>query len=101
LLIDPFPPGPRDPQGIHGAIWEQVEDAPFTLPDEKPLTLVAYECDLTTRAYIEPVAAGDELPSMPLFLAPGTHVPVPLETTYRSAFAGMPRRWRTVLEAPV
>jgi hypothetical protein len=100
LLIDPFPPGPRDPQGIHGAIWEQVEDAAFTLPDEKPLTLVAYECDLTTRAYIEPVAAGDELPSMPLFLAPASHVPVPLEITYASAFAGMPRRWRTVLEAP-
>src|SRR6266404_2172452 len=56
LIVDPFPPGPRDPHGIHAAIWEEVEDAPFRLPEDKRLTLVAYECDLTTRAYIEPVA---------------------------------------------
>src|SRR5262245_49595391 len=24
LLIDPFPPGPRDPQGVHAAIWAEV-----------------------------------------------------------------------------
>ena len=98
LLLDPFPPGPRDPHGIHGAIWEQVNDQSFELPEDKPLTLVAYECDLTTRAYIEPVAVGDSLPPMPLFLAPGAHVLVPLEAAYQTAFAGMPRRWRSVLE---
>ena len=26
LIVDPFPPGPRDPHGIHAAIWEQVQD---------------------------------------------------------------------------
>jgi hypothetical protein len=98
LILDPLPPGPRDPQGVHSAIWERYENEPFILPDDKPLTLVAYECDLTTRAYIEPIAVGDELPSMPLFLAPHAHVPVPLEATYRTAFEAMPRRWRTVLE---
>src|SRR5207245_700876 len=66
LLVDPFPPGRRDPNGIHAAIWEEVQDDPFPLPADKPLTLVAYECDLTTRAYIEPVAVGDVLPAMPL-----------------------------------
>jgi hypothetical protein len=62
------------------------------------LTLVAYESSVTVRAYVEPVAVGDDLPDMPLFLEPGAHVPVPLEATYRSAFAAVPRRWRTVLE---
>jgi hypothetical protein len=70
------------------------------LPPNKPLTLVAYECDLTTRAYIEPVAVGDPLPDMPLFLEPHGHVLVPLEAAYQAAFAGMPRRWREVLEPP-
>ncbi len=99
LLIDPFPPGRRDPNGIHAAIWEEVEDEPFQLPADKSLTLVAYECDLTTRAYIEPVAVGDVLPAMPLFLAPNGCVMTPLEATYLTAFAVMPRRWRRVLEA--
>jgi hypothetical protein len=99
LLADPFPPGPRDPNGIHAAIWAQVENVPWHLPDDKRLTLVAYECDLTTRAYIEPVAVRDLLPNMPLFLAPNSHVQVPLEATYQTAFAFMPRRWQRVLEA--
>lgn len=100
LIVDPFPPSPRDPNGVHAAIWEEVEDDAFSLPADKPLTLVAYECDLTTRAYIEPVAVGDVLPDMPLFLEPNAHVKVPLEATYQTAFAVMPRRWRRVLEAP-
>ena len=59
LIIDPFPPGPRDPSGLHAAIWEEVRDEPFQPPEDKPLTLVAYESGLTTRAYIEPVSVGD------------------------------------------
>jgi hypothetical protein len=98
LILDPFPPSPRDPDGIHAAVWGEVEDTPFVLPKDKPLTLVAYECDLTTRAYIEPIAVGDPLPNMPLFVEPSCHVSVPLETTYETAFADMPRRWRSVLE---
>ena len=98
LIIDPFPPGPRDPNGVHAAIWQEVEDTPFVLPADKPLTLVAYECDLKTRAYIEPIAVGDTLPDMALFLAPDVWVKVPLEATYQTAFAVMPRRWRRVLE---
>jgi hypothetical protein len=100
LLVDPFPPGPRDPSGVHAAIWAEVKDDPFSLPADKPLTLAAYECDLITRAYIEPVAVGDVLPDMPLFLEPNGCVNVPLEATYETAFAVMPRRWRDELQPP-
>jgi hypothetical protein len=99
LIVDPFPPTPRDPNGVHAAIWEEVEDDSFEPPADKPLTLVAYECDLTTRAYIEPVAVGDALPDMPLYLAPNLYVKVPLEAKYQTAFAVMPRRWQRVLES--
>jgi hypothetical protein len=98
LILDVQPPTSRDPQGIHGAIWEELTGQVFLAPAEKPLTLVAYESNTTVRAYVEPVAVGDDLPDMPLFLERGAHVRVPLEATYRSAFAAVPRRWRTVLE---
>jgi hypothetical protein len=101
LLVDPFPPGRRDPNGIHAAIWEEVEDEPFVLPNNQARTFVAYECDLTTRAYIELVTVGAPLPEMPLFLEPACHVLIPMEATYQSAFASMPRRWRSVLEEPL
>jgi hypothetical protein len=101
LIMDPFPSGPRDPSGVHGAIWEQVQDDPFPVSREQPLTLVAYECGLTTRAYIELAAVGQPLPDMPLFLVPDGCVMVPMEATYEAAFAVMPRRWRSVLEPAI
>jgi hypothetical protein len=100
LIIDPFPPGPRDPDGVHALIWRELHPEPFRLPPETPLTLVAYEAGAPTRAYIEPVAVGGRLPDMPLFIGPGRHVIVPLEETYQSAFQVQPRRWRTVLAPP-
>ncbi len=98
LIVDPFPPGRRDPNGIHAAIWEEVKDDPFQLPPDRQITLAAYECGLTTRAYIELVAVGEALPDMPLFLDTDFHVMVPLEATYQTAFAVMPQRRRQVLE---
>jgi hypothetical protein len=97
LLLDPFPPGRRDPNGIHAAIWEQFTDEPFELPSAKPLTMVSYEAAFSTRAYIEAVAVGDALLDMPLFLAPGLHVLVPLEATYQAAWDSVPARWQRVI----
>jgi hypothetical protein len=98
LLIDPFPPGRRDPHGIHGAIWAMVDDEPFRVPPERPLTLVAYQCGLTTQAHIETIAVGEPVPDMPLFLDPEGYILVPLEATYRSAWDTVPARWQRVIE---
>ncbi len=98
LILDLQPPTSRDPQGIHGAIWDEVAGEEYVRPADKPLTLAAYESGAGVRAFIEPVAVGDPLIDMPLFLAPGRYVPVPLEATYRTAFDSVPRRRRTVLE---
>lgn len=98
LILDLHPPGRRDPDGIHGAIWEEYEGESYDLPADKPLTLAAYESALTVRAYVKQVAVGDVLPDMPLFLEPGGHVLVPLEATYEAAYRGVPRRWQRVLE---
>lgn len=98
LIIDLFPPGPRDPHGIHAAIWDEIAAQEYALPADKPLTVAAYETALTVRAYVRHVAVGDPLPDMPLFLEPNGCVQAPLEATYQTAFAAMPRRWRRVLE---
>jgi hypothetical protein len=100
LIVDVQPPGPRDPQGIHGAIWAEVSDDSYRAPADKPLTLAAYSAGAVKTAYVEPVAVGDALPDMPLFLTPEHYVNVPLEATYQAAWRGVPRRWREVLEGP-
>ncbi|MGO9600159.1 MAG: DUF4058 family protein [Isosphaeraceae bacterium] len=98
LILDLQPPTRRDPQGIHGAIWDEVAGEPYDRPADKPLTLAAYESGSIVRAHVQPVAVNDPLINMPLFLEPGCYVEVPLEETYQAAFASVPRRWRGVLE---
>lgn len=81
-------------------IWGEMSDDEFHLPEAKPLTLVSYECELVTRAYVEPVAVADVLPDMPLFLEENGCIQMPLETTYMTAFNLLPLRWRDVLQPP-
>ena len=102
LVVDPFPPGPRDPQGIHQAIWEQFTDAPFELPPEKPLTIAAYQAMPNLTTYIEPIAVGDPLPVMPLFLDWNLHINVPLEESYQTTWNVLPVELRRLvdLESP-
>jgi hypothetical protein len=100
LLIDLVPPGPHDPQGVHGALWQKVADSGYEAPPDRPLTLASYDAGPPLAAYVQPVSAGDALPDMPLFLQPETYVNVPLEATYRGAWEGVPRRCRRVLDAP-
>jgi hypothetical protein len=90
LVIDLHAPGPRDPQGIHGVIWSEFEDESYEVPAGKPLTLAAYVGGVTRFAYVYPVAVGDVLPEMPLFIDPEEYLDVPLERTYQQAFADVP-----------
>lgn len=100
LIVDLFPPGPRDPHGIHAAIWGEFSDERIEPTPDEPLTLAAYSAGPQKRGYIEPTAVGRALIEMPLFLTPETYVNVPLEETYQAAFRGVPSKWRTVLEQP-
>lgn len=36
LIVDILPPTPRDPQGMHKAVWDEIEEEPFELPAGKP-----------------------------------------------------------------
>jgi hypothetical protein len=100
LVIDVFPPGKRDPQGIHKAIWDEFQEEDLTLPPGQPLTLVSYEAGLECVAYVEFCGVGDPLPEMPLFLKPGFYVSVPLDATYQTAWAAFPNVLKGLLESP-
>jgi hypothetical protein len=99
LLADLFPPGPRDPQGIHGALWQRLGGDAYEQPSDKPLTLAAYSAGPIPTAYVEAVAVGDVLPDMPLFLTPDEYVNVPLEASYQIAYGRVPRFYRNILDA--
>jgi hypothetical protein len=100
LVIDLFPPGPRDPYGVGKAIWDEFQEEDFELPPDKPLTLAAFDAGTERVAYMEFVAVGDSLPNMPLFLKPEVYVPAPLETTYQTTWSVFPAPLKGLLESP-
>jgi hypothetical protein len=100
LLVDLFPPGPGDPDGMHGLVRRRLErwEEPYALPADRPLTLASYAVGPQIEIYLEHLAVGARLPEMPLFLSADRYVNVPLEATYQEAYRGMPAFWRDVLE---
>lgn len=97
LVVDLFPPSPRDPQGIHKVIWDEIADEPFALPAGKSLTVAAYDASDPKTAYVEPVAVGDVLPDLPIFLSPGLYVLAPLESSYQTTWSKCPEILREVV----
>lgn len=98
LIVDLFPPSKHDPQGIHRAIWDELEESEFMLPADEPLTLAAYVAESPITAHIEPIAVGREMPDMPAYLDPSHYVPIPLEATYQATWRTCPASLRAVVE---
>ena len=103
LLIDPFPPGPRDPYSLHKAIWDDFEDVPFDLPADERLLLAAYRAgdpsfESPAVAYLEPLAVGAAMPDMPAWIDRDAFVDVPLESSYNAAWVTCPADFRTLVE---
>ena len=98
LVVDLFPPTPRDPQGIHKAIWDEFGDEPFEAPPGKPLTVASYIGGDLPTAYVESVGVGDPLPSLPIFLSETRYIPAPLEATYMQAWAVFPAMLKELID---
>jgi len=93
LLIDPLPPTP-DPD----ALWKELTGKPLPRAEGKPLTLASYAAlgdNSAFTGFVEPLAVGDRLNDMSLFLTerfrpggrvpPGFHVPARLKETNESS----------------
>ena len=76
LVIDLFPPTPRDPQGIHKAIWDEISEERFELPADKRLTVASYVAGPSRSAYVDPgrrrrrTAVGPAVPRPPVTTSP-------------------------------
>jgi Protein of unknown function (DUF4058) len=101
LVVDLFPPTPRDPFGMHKAIWDEIVEEDFMFPAGKDRILASYETGGVRAAYVEPVGVGDSLPDMPLFLTNDMHVKVPLEPTYQATWDVSPKGLREAVETGV
>ena len=101
LVVDLFPPTPRDPFGLHKAIWDEIVEEDFAFPEGKDRILASYETGNVRAAYVEPVGIGDKLPDMPLFLANDWHILVPLEPTYQATWDASPEEMRQAVETGV
>lgn len=99
LIVDLFPPGPRDPLGLHALIWE-TDNVPFPNEEDKYLSCIAYRSDIDAEVFLEPAAVGDVVPEMPLFLTPETYINVPLDAAYQAAWEAVPAVWRETLASP-
>jgi hypothetical protein len=101
LIVDLFPPTPRDPLGIHKRIWDEFADEPFEFPSGKDRLVISIEADEEKVAYVEPVGVGDVLPNAALFLAPGVHIKVPLEPTYQATWNACSKALREAVETGI
>lgn len=97
LIVDLFPPTPRDPEGIPRAVWGDDFGADYALPSDRPLTCVGFLAGTAAEAFVQFVSVGGTLPDMPLFLTPAVYVPVPLQSTYDLALDAMPQYWKAML----
>lgn len=87
LLVDPFPPTPRDPQ----------------MPKDEPLLLGSYRAGdrsvgLSPVAYLETFRVGGSIPDMPAWIDPDYYVLVPLERTYQAGWDVCPPDYRYLVE---
>lgn len=98
LVVDLFPPTSRDPHGIHQAIWAELGDEPFEEVPGKPLVAASFLGGDLPEAYAEPLAVGDPLPSLPIFLSLDRYVPAPLEETYQRAWNVFPGFLKEIMD---
>ena len=59
LVVDLFPPTPRDPHGIHQAIWDELGEERFEEVPGKPLIAASFLGGDLPTAYVEPLSVGD------------------------------------------
>lgn len=97
LIVDLFPPTPRDPNGLHKLIWDEISDEEFEFPAGQDRLLASYQAGREKTAYLEPLAIGETMPDMPLFLTPDLHIKVPLEETYRATWESLPKELRNAV----
>lgn len=77
-MIDLFPPRTFDPGGLAVTVAKEAGLAEFDVPPGRRVPAVSFEIGTFLRAYAEPFAIGDAIPTLPLFYKAGWYVNLPL-----------------------
>jgi hypothetical protein len=92
LVVDLFPPTPRDPDGLQQLICDEIEPGlKAPIEPEKNRTSGSYLSGREATAYLDCFGVGDPLPSPPIFLTEDDYVTAPLESTYMEAWRVFPK----------
>lgn len=99
LVVDPFPPTPRDPQGISNLIWHEI-DVTQEIPcsAERPLMAASIQAKPMPIAHVNRFAVGDPIPPMPVFLIEDRYVTLALEETYQQVWSALPQPIQNVFQ---
>ncbi len=105
LVADFLRPGRHDPYGMHYAFWKRFSETPHSVTAQEPIGIASYLAPINNAqsepvAYFESVAIGKDVPDMPLFLASGEYIHVPIQKIYDEAVATLPPPYQEDLEAP-
>jgi hypothetical protein len=100
VIVDLFPPGTNNPAGLTSAVWEEVGGQRISWAEGQSLSAASFRVSSVVTCYAESFAPGEAIPEVPLFYDPDWYITLPLDQTYSTAYSGVPRRWRQVIEAP-
>ncbi len=100
LLVDLFPPGEHDPNGVLHAAWLALGEEIDEPTAVRRLMAASIDSGPIPTNYAEPIAVGEILPEMPVFLEPSVYIPAPLEASYQSAWDALPEVLKARIEGP-
>lgn len=99
LVIDPFPPTPRDPKGIANLIWQEIDaTSELSFSADRPLVTTSFQANPAPIAHLNRFSVGDLIPPMPVFLIEDRYVMLPLEETYQKVWTVLPLPIRRIFE---
>lgn len=98
MVIDLFPPTPRDPSGFPQAIWDQFSIERIPLPPDATRTISSMDA-IEREFFVDFAAPGGVLPDAPLFIRHGRYVNAPLASSYDEAWRSFPKPLKALVEA--
>lgn len=99
MVIDPFPPTPRDPDGIANLIWREIDATrQLEFSAARPLVTTSFQANPAPIAHFNCFSVGALIPPMPIFLIEDRYVMLPLEETYQKVWSALPVPIRRIFE---
>jgi hypothetical protein len=78
--------------------FDGIDSNAVELPAEEPLCFASFAAGERVEIFLEPRSVGAALPVVPVFLAEGRYIDLPLADSYDRAWLDTPRVWRDVLQ---